>query len=481
MNITKVKKTILEILLIIATLVIGIVLGVWQVKPPKVDEASSLYPAYQRMMANIQKLATKPHPSGSAEIEIVRTQILDEIKSMGLTPIVENSIYTASEIADIVVRISNVGSKDEWWEKRKEWIEENYNIYSADDWFASKVGKDGTLLLQNILVKIDAPNTDNGVMFVSHYDSTNGGPGAADDMVSVCAMLETMRAQAQNNTLKNDIYFLFTDGEEQTLLGALKFVKEHPELKQKVNMVVNFEARGNKGGLLLFETSPKAYPLIKAAIQSKAKPIGISLAASVYAMMPNKTDLTAFLEEGYKGLNFVAIEGVETYHKPSDSYENLNKSTAWQYLYTTFTLADYTIHNDLNELQKSPSEAVFFPLLPGVMILMSSIVSHILCVVACVLALLFGVLQAKHKLLKLSFLSFFMGLFVFLSIIGAIFFVSGSYLFYIPLLVMVLTSFMKNWKIAYIVIRTISGIIVLLLWVPVIFLLWVSVIQPMMI
>lgn len=474
------KKTTLHISLTIATLVIGIFLGLMQVKPPRVNEASDTYPAYQRMLANIQKLATEPHPSGSAEIEIVRAQLLAEIEDMGLPYTVEDASYTALELAEIQVELSGASSIDEWWEWNKEWIEEEYDIHSIEDALATMVGEDGTLNLQNILVKLDAPDTDSGVMFVSHYDSTSGGPGAADDMVAVCAILEAMREQTQNSSLKNDIYFLITDGEENYLLGANKFVKTHPELKSKIDMVINFEARGNRGGVLLFETSPQAYQLIETTIKSGAKPIGMSMAAAIYAMMPNNTDLTRFLEAGYNGINFAAIEGVETYHQPTDSYENLDKSTAWQYLNTTLALANYAANSDLNELQKTPSEGVYFPLLPGFMVLMNGLVSNVLCAVACALALLFIVLQVRRKKLKLSPSFVLLTLLVLLSIVSAFLFAAGSYLFYIPLLAIVITAFLRDLPIANLTARVLSGIIALLIWVPVVFLLWVSMIQPMM-
>ena len=56
-------------------------------------------------------------------------------------------------------------------------------------------------------------------------------------IVAVCAMLEAMRAHAQNDALKNDIYFLLTNGEELGLLGAQAFVGAHPELRDKIDAI----------------------------------------------------------------------------------------------------------------------------------------------------------------------------------------------------------------------------------------------------
>jgi len=473
-------KKILSALLIAITLTVGIILGLWQVKPPRLDESSPDYPVYQRMMSNIERLASEPHPSGSAEIERVRAELIAEIKAMGLTPIVEDVSFTPSELAEIFLWIDGASSVEQWWFWHEEWVRERHNIHSADDWFEYMVKHQGADTLQNILVKLDAPNTDRGIMFVAHYDSVPNAPGAADAMVGVCALLEVMRAHAQNGALKNDIYFLLTDGEENGLLGAKKFVEAHPELKDKIDMVVNLEARGNRGGLILFETSPKSYNQMKTVVRSGAKPIGTSWAAEIYAMMPNWTDFTVFLNHGYQGVNFAAIEGVEHYHMPTDNYENLDRNTAWQYLQTTLALTDYAANHSLDGLREPSQDAVYFPLLPGVLVLMTAWVSHIICAVSCVLTLIFGWIQIKQRRLKISFTTVLMGLLLLLSIGSAIWFAAGAYLFYIPLLAMTVTLFMKKWTITHIAAKMVSGIITLLLWVPVVFLLWVSMVQPMM-
>ena len=80
------------------------------------------------------------------------------------------------------------------------------------------------------------------VMLVAHYDSVPNGTGASDDGAGVVALLETVRAVKSTAPLKNDVIFLFTDGEETGLLGANAFISEHPWAKD-VGLVLNFEAR----------------------------------------------------------------------------------------------------------------------------------------------------------------------------------------------------------------------------------------------
>ncbi|MCL1963896.1 MAG: M28 family peptidase [Firmicutes bacterium] len=482
-------KTIKTAALVLITLAIGIVLGLWQITPPPVDEASPAYPAYRRMMENIQRLAREPHPAGSEAIARVRAEIIAEIEGMGLTPILEDAVYTPSQIADARVRRYNM-TKDEWWAQNHDWVEEYNGIHSVDDWFAmiSGADSDGVLRLQNILVKLEARETPSraepgpAVLFVSHYDSVSAGPGAGDNMLSVCAMLETIRAQAQNNALRGDLYFLFADGEEDFMLGSLAFVRAHPEFKEKMDVVINLDTRGSRGALLLYETSPKAYALVKAVRSAGARPAGFSLAAAVYARMNNYTDLSMFLNRGYRGLNLAAMEGVENYHRATDTYANLHPATAWHYLQTSLALAEYAAnHYSPASLREPSSGAVYFPFLPGRTVLMSDRAAYALCALACVLALAYAGPRIKRGGLRPFFSGVLMGLPALLCAGCAIFFVEASYLFSIPLLLMAVTAFLKKGTIARITARMASGVVTLMLWVPVLYLLWVAMVQPMLI
>ena len=85
-----------------------------------------------------------------------------------------------------------------------------------------------------------------GALLMAHYDSVPNSPGASDDGAAVASLLETLRALRGGPRLKNDVIFLFTDGEEVALLGSKAFVEEHPWARD-VGLVLNFEARGYTG------------------------------------------------------------------------------------------------------------------------------------------------------------------------------------------------------------------------------------------
>ena len=477
------KKNYLSLVCVVVTFIIGIVLGVWQTQPPRVNKSSDMYPAYERMMVNLQQMAAAPRPGGSAENATIRAKILLEIEDMGLTPTVQDTVYTLDETVKKILSDGGVSSTDEFWEMYHDLVAEEYGIYDLDgfmDYLGSTFNEDGTMPLHNITVKLDAPNTDRGVLLLAHYDSVPEGPGAADDMLGVVSLLEAARSQAQNNTLENDLYFLFTDGEESGKLGANKFVAAYPDLKDKIDLVINVDSLGNRGSLMLYQTSPNAYRMVEIVKKSGAWPYGYSVGAKVHSLMASDSDLTEFLNEGYNGLNFAAIEGAKINHTAEDNYENLSRDTAWHCLQTTLSLADYTANNYLADLQKPSREAVFFPFLPGVMVLMTNIVSHILCGIACALALIVGVLKAKKKQLKLTLSTVLMGLLIAVSIISSIFFVAGSYLIYIPLLLIAMTSLVKKWPKAHIAAKMVSGIVVLILWVPAFIVTWQTLVIQMM-
>lgn len=98
----------------------------------------------------------------------------------------------------------------------------------------------------------------------------------------------------------------------QRLLGAKAFVDAHPTAKE-VKVALNFEARGNGGPSIMFETSPDNGWLIGAFAQAAPYPIANSLSEEIYGRLPNDTDLTVFKDAGIAGLNFAYLKGINSY------------------------------------------------------------------------------------------------------------------------------------------------------------------------
>ncbi len=176
-----------------------------------------------------------------------------------------------------------------------------------------------------------APGEGKAIVMMAHYDSVPAGPGASDDQSGVATILETVRAlKARGIKSIHPIIALATDGEEAGLLGAASFL-DNPAFKARTGVVINVEARGNQGPSLLFQTSPGDGRLIDLYARSVPEFATSSLFAVIYKALPNDTDLTVFLNQGFTGYNFAFSGDVAQYHTPLDRRANLSLSTLQQH------------------------------------------------------------------------------------------------------------------------------------------------------
>ncbi len=309
--------------------------------------------AYKHM----PNIASKPHPRNSKEHYLVKEYIINTIESYGLRPIIQEE-YIAEE-----------------------------NILSKPS------------LLTNIMVKIEGTNSSGGVMIVAHYDSVPTSPGASDDGIAVASMLENIRLIKKGDLLKNDIIFLFTDGEEEGLLGAKKFVESHP-LMQEVSFVINFEAKGTSGAMLMFETTQGDYFTIREFVKSKNKVISNSLLKDVYKMIPNDTDYTCFSNAKVQGLNFAFIGSPWNYHTMSDSLENISMDTFQQQGRIMQSLIKHYGSIDINNLQ-STKNAIYFNFL-NYFVVYSQFLSYFFMLVIVIFGVMVITLSIKYKYISIS-------------------------------------------------------------------------------
>lgn len=260
-----------------------------------------------RAMTFLYDFAQKPHPIGTPEHNRVRDYLLAQITNLGALPEVQRATGV-TEIYQVAGRVENI--------------------------LARLKGTRGS---------------SDAVMLAAHYDSVIAGPGAADDGAGVAALLETLRALRAGPGLKNDIIFLFTDGEEEGMLGAAAFVAEHPWAKD-VRVAANFEARGNAGASGLFETSPGNGRLVQILAQSAPHAAGSSLGYEIYKHLPNDTDMTMFKKTGMAGLNFAFIGHWEAYHTPLDNPQQLDRGSLQQHGEYALSLARALGNTDLAQL-----------------------------------------------------------------------------------------------------------------------------------
>lgn len=302
--------------------VLLIILVIWisflQFQSPKVlpVTAKDEHFSAERAVKYLEDIAVKPRPLNSEEHERVRDYLMETLTTLGLSPE----------------------------------IQKTEGIYS-------EYGIDYEGILENIVVRITGEDSSGAILISSHYDTVASSPGAADAGSSVAAILETVRALSHTSKLKNDVIILITDGEEYGLLGAKSFVNQHPWAKE-IGVVFNFEARGNMGPSILFETSDSNDRLISEFIQAAPNPIAHSYINNLYTFMPNNTDLTVFKEAGMYGLNFAFIEGLNAYHTADDTIKNLSKESVQHHGDNMLNLVKHFGNLDL--VAKKEGNRIFF-------------------------------------------------------------------------------------------------------------------------
>jgi hypothetical protein len=175
------------------------------------------------------------------------------------------------------------------------------------------------------------PGQGKAIVLLAHYDSVPAGPGAADDESGVATVIETAHALiARGLPGKHPVLAVLTDGEEADLLGAAAFLHD-PKLKARIGAVVNVEARGNSGQSLLFQTSAGDAPLIDLYAKNVPEYATSSLYAEIYRFLPNDTDLTLFIGDGFPSFNFAFVGGVADYHTAQDRRANLDPVSLQQH------------------------------------------------------------------------------------------------------------------------------------------------------
>ena len=364
-------------------LTLGCFFGVQQLLPPRVpeslkEEAITLMeaqegPDLQLMLSHIKAMASQVHSVDSDGIRVTHAYLEDQLTRMGFPFQKDEYQLTMDEVLALQ-------------KERADYRKAEFADTEADVRDYSGIGAKPTMNLTNIYAHVDAPDTRETIFFVAHTDSVKMGPGAFDDTVSVAAMLEGMR-RLEGLTLKRDLVFLFTDGEEQALLGAALFVRDHPEFREATRLVINLEARGNRGALLMFETSGRNLGIVREYSRAVSLPFSFSIATAVYRSMQNDTDLTRFLMEGYPGMNLAVIEGAEVYHTAEDNIKTYSRGSAQHYLDTVTELAAHFAAAETLELEQA-EDSVHFPLFPGNLLVLSQSTANSISFLAFLLTLL---------------------------------------------------------------------------------------------
>ena len=298
-------------------------LSIYLQRPPAAVPASAPAADFssERALRHLRVVAQRPRPTGSTESGAARDYISAELGALGLDPQVQTAFelypdrgspYNAATVRNVVARLAGSGG-----EQRK------------------------------------------AVLLVAHYDSVPAGPGANDDGVGVATLLETARALKSGPPPANDVIFLFTDGEELGLLGARAFAGEHPWAR-RVGVALNFEARGNGGPVMMFETTKGNAWMIEEFAAAAPDPLANSLSYEIYKRMPNDTDLSVFKKAGLPGMNFAYISGLTHYHTAADNLASVSERSLQHHGGYALALARRFGSAGLDD--RGQSDAVYFNL-----------------------------------------------------------------------------------------------------------------------
>lgn len=314
---------------LIVALVVGLLLAIRATTPPTPLPADASEAAFsaERAMADVRIVAARPHPTATPENAAVRAYLIERMQALGMQVTISEGVVGAEA--------TKVRNK---WSGRDEPPQPLVNLIGV------LPGKDRTL---------------PAVMLMSHHDSVWGSPGAADDTAGVAASLEVVRAIRAAGQPRRDLVVLMTDAEEIGLEGAEQFFAYDP-LRARIGAIINMEARGGGGRTTLFQTSRENGAAIAMYADAVSRPGASSLAAFIYSVLPNDTDLTPALSGPYTAYNFAFIGRSGLYHSPAITPANLDQGSlqdmGGQVLDLTRALLDG------RDLPAKAPDAVFFDL-----------------------------------------------------------------------------------------------------------------------
>ncbi|MEC0307931.1 M20/M25/M40 family metallo-hydrolase [Paenibacillus lautus] len=308
----------LKAITIISFIFLFAFISLYTMVPPSPDKKADISRNFSadRAVQHLNHIAKTAHPSGSVENEKVRNYLVEQLKLMGLKPEIEHSNH-----ASLYPKMLTGGD------------------------------------MYNVIGKLEGTSSDHAMMMSAHYDSVQQGPGASDDGSGVAALLETIRVLKSGPPLKNDIYFVFTDGEEQGLMGAKEFWTKSNH-KQKMDLIINFEARGTSGPSIMFQTSDQNGWMVKEFAKAAPNPVTSSLLGNLFEIMPNDSDLTVSNENKIPGLNFAYGDGWTGYHTPRDDVKHLDIRSLEHQGQNALTMARHFGQLELNDIKKE--NAVYF-------------------------------------------------------------------------------------------------------------------------
>ncbi|HEX3928931.1 MAG TPA: M28 family peptidase [Gemmatimonadales bacterium] len=268
-------------------LMAAVALGVLSAGPPSVTPVDAPLSRFSaaRALAEVGTIARAPHPVGSEEHDRVRDALAARLADLGFS-----DLHTQTTTG-----------------------------------FTTRGGTPRAATVANIVARRRGTHSTGALLLTAHYDAVPRSFGAADDGSGVAAILESLHTLATGPPLANDLIVLFSDAEEEGLLGSEAFV-DLDSLSRDVRAVLNFDARGTSGPSYMFETSVGNGALIDLLAANVPDARANSLTGEVYRHLTSDTDLSIWLHlhPDVAALNFAFIGGYAGYHTPLDNISSLD-------------------------------------------------------------------------------------------------------------------------------------------------------------
>lgn len=123
--------------------------------------------------------------------------------------------------------------------------------------------------------------------------------GGSDDGINVVVMLEILRKLSLSPTrLRHNVIFLFNGAEETPLQASHGFITQH-KWAEECKIIVNLEACGAGGKIILFQTGPET-PWLMKYYSSVQHPYGQAAGEEIFqsGLIPSDTDFRIFRDYG---------------------------------------------------------------------------------------------------------------------------------------------------------------------------------------
>ncbi len=303
----------LTVSLVFATIVVGVRASGAPEPLPSGAPAESF--SAERALVTLRTLSAAPRPIGSVDAGAARAHIVAALRGIGLVPRVQSAGVVSARNASIA----------------------------------------GTV--RNVVARLPGRDSSRTLVLVAHYDSVATAAGAADDASGVAALLETARALAVGPQLRNDVVFLFTDGEERGMLGAQAFLRDAPWAPD-AGLVLNLDSPGSSTAVVMYETSPGNGALVRELAHGLPRIRTSSLLNEVSGRFPGETDFRVFVAAGVPGMSLAALDGPAYYHTGYDDIEHYRPGSLQSQGETVLALARRFGALDLREPPRP--DVVFF-------------------------------------------------------------------------------------------------------------------------